>query len=143
MKNTASFVCALLCAVSGSVFAAPTLTLTLTLGPAAAGPGEFASEEIRREAAARGMTVISAEAEAPADAIRITLTVGAPAAKAVAQSYGIRVQNEPGQRNITVRGADASGVMYGGLDVAEAIRVGVVDIPHANRQCRRRFADGA
>ena len=74
------------------------------------------------------MTVVSADAKAPADAIRITLAVGAPAGtKAVAQSYGIRVQSENGQRTITVRGADAAGVMYGGLDVAEAIRTGTLD----------------
>ena len=47
--------------------------------------------------------------------------------KAAAQSYGIRVQNENGQRTIAVRGADAAGVMYGGLDVAEAIRTGTLD----------------
>lgn len=119
----APLACALLCAVS--VFAAP--ALTLTLDPAAAGPGKFAAEEIRREAVARGLTVVNADANAPADAVRITLSVGASAANAFPQSYGIRVQNAQGRRTITVRGADASGVMYGGLDVAEAIRTGTLD----------------
>ena len=73
------------------------------------------------------MTVVSASEKAPADAIPIALTVGAPDAKAVAQSCGIRVQNEQGRRTITVRGADASGVMYGGLDIAEAIRTGTLE----------------
>ena len=74
------------------------------------------------------MTVVSAETQAPADAIRITLAVGAPAGtNAVAQSYSIRVQSENGRRTIAVRGADAAGVMYGGLDVAEAIRTGTLD----------------
>ena len=126
MKTTITqLFCTLLCAVSVSVIAAP--TLTLTLDPAAAGPGKFAGDEIHREAAARGMTVVSADAKAPADAIRITLAVGAPDDKAAAQSYGIRVRNENGQRTITVRGADASGVMYGGLDIAEAIRTGTLE----------------
>ena len=53
--------------------------LTLTLDPAAAGPVKFAAEEIRREAAIRGLTVVNADATAPADVIRITLAVGAPA----------------------------------------------------------------
>jgi len=126
MKYTTTLLCALLGALSASAFAAQ--TLTLSLDAASAGPGKFADEEIRREAAARGMTVVSADAKAPADAIRIVLAVGAPAGtKAAAQSYGIRVQNEKGRRTITVRGADAAGVMYGGLDVAEAIRTGTLD----------------
>ena len=54
--------------------------------------------------------------------------MGAPAeTHAAAQSYAIRVQRENGRRTITVRGADAAGVMYGGLDVAEAIRTGTLD----------------
>ena len=118
-------ICALLGVSLSHALAAP--TLTLTFDPAAAGPEKFAGDEIRREAAACGMTVVNPDEKAPADAIRITLAVGAPDAKAVAQSYGIRVQNEPGQRTITVRGADASGAMYGGLDVAEAIRTGTLD----------------
>ena len=37
------------------------------------------------------------------------------------------MQNEGGRRVITVRGADAAGAMYGGLDIAEAIRTGTLD----------------
>jgi len=118
--------CAVMCGLFVSAAAAQ--TLTLTLDPAAAGPGQFAAEEIRRAAAARGGSVIGADTNAPADAIPIKLTVGTPAgAKAEAQSYSIRVQNEGGRRVITVRGADATGVMYGGLDIAEAIRTGTLD----------------
>ena len=74
------------------------------------------------------MTVVSPEKKEPADTICITLTVGAPAGpQAVAESYAIRVHSENGQRTIAVRGADAAGVMYGGLDVAEAIRTGTFD----------------
>ena len=75
------------------------------------------------------MTVASAEAKAPADTIRIVLAVGAPAGtEAAAQSYGIRVQREKDLPiTITVTGGDAAGAMYGGLDVAEAIRTGVLD----------------
>ena len=103
-------------------------TLTLALDDAAAGPGRFAAEEIRRAATEQGLTVERSEAQEPADAIRITLAVDRPAGvDAVAQSYRIRVRRDDGRRTITVRGADASGVMYGGLDVAEAIRTGTLD----------------
>ncbi len=127
MKTTLSqIVCTLLCAVTVSVFAGPKLTLTLDPA-AAAGPGKFAAGEIRREAAARGVPVGDVGAAAPADAIGITLTVAAPAAQAAPQSYSIRVQTTQGRRTITVRGADATGVMYGGLDLAEAIRLGTLE----------------
>jgi hypothetical protein len=126
MKMNSLLICVLLSTLTGSVFAAQ--TLTFTLDPASAGPGKFAGEEIRREAAARGMSVMGADAKAPADAVHIKLMLGAPAGiKAVAQSYGIRVRSENGQRSITVRGPDAAGVMYGGLDIAEAIRTGTLD----------------
>jgi hypothetical protein len=59
-----------------------------------------------------------------AKATRVALTVGK---EGVGQSYSIRVQDEGGRRVITVRGADAVGAMYGGLDVAEAIRNGTLD----------------
>ncbi len=89
--------------------------------PATGGPGKFAAEEIRREAAAKGMTTGDEAA-----ATRIVLTVGTESG-AAAQSYGIRVQTADGRRIITVRGADATGAMYGGLDIAEAIRTGTLD----------------
>ena len=103
-------------------------TLTLALDAAATGPEKFAAEEIRRAATEQDMTVVSSEKKEPADTICITLAVGAPAGpQAVAESYAIRVRNENGQRTIAVHGADAAGVMYGGLDVAEAIRTGTLD----------------
>ena len=104
-------------------FAAPAMAASLNLinEPATGGPGKFAAEEIRREAVAHSMTLGE-----DAKATRIALTVG-KAGDAAAQSYSIRVQNSNGRRTITVRGADASGAMYGGLDVAEAIRTGTLD----------------
>jgi hypothetical protein len=126
MKPTTTLLCALVCGLAGSACAAP--ALTLTLDPAAAGPGKFAAEEIRREAAARGLAVVSADAKAPADALRITLAVATPAGpKSAGQSYGLRVRRENGFRLITVTGADPAGVMNGGLDVAEAIRTGTLE----------------
>ncbi len=85
--------------------------LQLAVDAAAEGPGKFAADEIRREAATKGMTSGS-----------IALTV-AKDDKAVAQSYRIRREGE----KLTVIGVDAAGAMYGGLDVAEAIRTGTLD----------------
>jgi hypothetical protein len=96
-------------------------SIELVNSPATGGPGKFAVEDIRREAEARGMTLGEA-----APGIRISLTVGKDD-NAAAQSYSIRVQNDGDRRTITVRGADATGAMYGGLDIAEAIRNGSLD----------------
>ena len=101
-------------------------SLELSNDSASAGPGQFAAEEIRREAAARGMTMVHADGKSPADAIQVKLTVER-AGDAVEQSYRIRVVNDGGRRVITVRGADPAGAMYGGLDIAEAIRTGTLD----------------
>ena len=97
--------------------------------PAAGGPGAFAAEEIRRAAAAKGMAL----GEGP-DATHIVLTVEKTAG-GPPQSYAIRVAREGNRRVITVRGADAVGAMYGGLDVAEAIRLGSLD---ALQDCDRQ-----
>ncbi len=110
-------------------------TLEVINDPVTGGPGKFAAEEIRREALARGMT-LSAD---PA-ATRVSLLVGKES-NAVAQSYSIRVKQEGGGRTITVRGADPAGAMYGGLDVAEAIRTGTLgslkDSDHSPHIARR------
>ncbi len=109
--------------VLASIFASPAMaaSLNLTNDPATGGPGKFAAAEIRREAAAKGMTLGD-----DAKATRIALTVE-NGGKAAAQSYNIHVKNEGGRRIITVRGADEAGAMYGGLDTAEAIRTGTLD----------------
>jgi hypothetical protein len=103
--------------------------LELSLDVATGGQGKFAAAEIRREAAAKGMT--SGE---DANATRISITVEKDA-KAAAQGYRIRVQNEGGRRVINVSGADATGAMYGGLDIAEAIRTGTLA---AHREARNQ-----
>ena len=95
-------------------------SIELVNSAATGGPGKFAVEEIRREAESRGMTWGEA-----APGMRISLTVGQDDS-AAAQSYSIRVQDDGDRRIITVRGADAVGAMYGGLDIAEAIRNGTL-----------------
>ncbi len=105
------------------IFASPALAASLHLAndPSTGEPGKFAAEEIRREAAAKGMTIGD-----DSTATRIAITVSKDG-KSTPQSYRIRVQNEGDRRIITMRGADASGAMYGGLDIAEAIRLGALD----------------
>jgi len=95
--------------------------LYLAVDASTEGPGKFAADEIRREAAARGMTLRD-----DANATRMVLTVEEHV-DAAEQSYSLRVKNEGGRRAITVYGADAAGAMYGGLEIAEAIRTGTLD----------------
>ena len=118
MNRTLTLLTPLIVALSVPALAA---SLELVNTPATGGPGKFAVEEIRREAAAKGMTFGN-----DATATRIVLTVEKESDDA-AQSYSIRVRNEGGRRVITVRGADAVGAMYGGLDIAEAVRTGTLD----------------
>jgi len=96
--------------------------LDLAVDADADGPIQFAAEEIRREAAAKGMAVGE-----DSSATRVALTVKKDG-NASPQSYRIRVEKEGGRRTITVRGTDAEGAMYGGLDVAEALRTGTFDM---------------
>ncbi len=118
MKNALTLLATLVVALSVPAMAA---NLDLTNDRATGAPGKFAAEEIRREATAKGMTLGDG-----ATATRVSLTVEQDG-HAPAQGYRIRVQNEGARRVITVRGADEAGAMYGGLDVAEAIRTGTLD----------------
>ena len=102
---TANFVAALL--FFGHASAA---SLQLTNDPSTGSPGKFAAEEIQREATGKDI------------AVSITLTVEKNAAGA-SQSYRIEREGD----KLRVIGGDATGAMYGGLDVAEAIRTGTVD----------------
>ena len=75
---------------------------------AGAAPLKFAAVEIERSAN---------EAKQPVPDVAISIVVGA------AQSYRI----ERDGNKIRVVGGDAAGAMYGGLDIAEAIRLGTLD----------------
>lgn len=123
MTHRIAKLCVVLCALASLGFAAP--PLAITLDPAAAGPGRFALEEIRRAAVSRGMQVDVPTGRTSAGATLITLTVGlARGRESAGQSYEIQVRNENGRATVAVRGVDAAGVMYGGLDVAESIQTG-------------------
>jgi hypothetical protein len=99
-------------------------TIFVSAQPETRGPGQFAVEEILRQAALRGLTPASL---ATAAKIQIVLSVGLPAGiNGMPEAYAIRVNAENDMKRYTVYGADPSGAMYGGLDVAEAIRTGTL-----------------
>ncbi|WP_145299239.1 carbohydrate-binding family 6 protein [Planctopirus ephydatiae] len=102
---TANFLAALL--FFGHASAA---SVQLTNDPSTGSPGKFAAEEIQREATGKDI------------AVSITLSVEKHAAGAP-QSYRIERQGD----KLRVIGADETGAMYGGLDIAEAIRIGTLD----------------
>ena len=119
MKHLIAFCYLQLCLFCATAYADSPLLLSVE--PGTAGPGKFAAEEIRREALAHRMTMGDGN-----KATRVVITLE-EVGDANAQSYSIRVKNEGGRRTVTVRGADPTGAMYGGLDVAEAIRTGMLD----------------
>jgi hypothetical protein len=101
----------------------------------------FAVDEIRRELAAKGAALL----EPPLDALlqspqslHIALLTAATQAQFAAalrlppvtatapQSYAIRKHTMAAHTTFAVIGADAVGAMYGGLDLAEAIRLGTL-----------------
>ncbi len=67
---------------------------------------------------------IAADA-AESNALAQTLHV-APPRTTTPQSYAIRRAEQRGRVTIAILGTDANGAMYGGLDLAEAIRQGVI-----------------
>lgn len=95
--------------------------IDLRIDDATGEPGKFAGEEIRREAAAKGMTI-----GADPVATQVRITVNGERGDAT-QGYRIDVQEKEGRRMIKVTGEDSTGAMYGGLDIAEAIRFGTLD----------------
>jgi hypothetical protein len=85
---------------------------TLRVDEATGGQGKFASAEILREATAKGLTV-----DESADALQVSIAISKEKNQ-TPQSYRI----ERDGKAIRVIAADANGAMYGGLDIAEAIR---------------------
>jgi hypothetical protein len=90
------------------VLAHPALA-AVSLHPADSAPLEFAAAEIKRAAK---------------DANQAVPDVAISVAAGTAQSYRI----ERDGAKVRVIGGDASGAMYGGLDIAEAIRTGTLDL---------------
>ena len=103
----------------------------------------FAASEIHKAYAASGRSMAEQSLEAlgaNANPLRLViatdraqsqkaagaLAVAGPKSEA-AQSYSIRRVAKDGRTTVAVLAADAAGAMYGGLDVAEAIRLGTLD----------------
>ncbi|MCL6546492.1 MAG: hypothetical protein K6T61_14815 [Bryobacteraceae bacterium] len=109
----------------------------------------FAASEIRQACVSRGCTLSEEPLSAiiqPSGAVRIVIAAGpdssrqAAAALGVApldiqtpQSYAIRRAERAGGLTLAVLGADNVGAMYGGLDLAEAIRLGTILETHDSR----------
>ena len=103
---------------------------------------QFAAGEIRRALANRGISAAEsglAGLAAGAATVRVVLASGGEAARVAgelgvaaprstaAQAYAIRVKAQGARRTYAVLAGDAEGVMYGGLDLAEAVRLGSFD----------------
>lgn len=82
---------------------------TVKISPADSGPLQFAAAEIEREANVAGVPVPD-----------VSLRVRAGGRETYRIEHGANGA-------ITVVGGDATGAMYGGLDVAEAVRLGTLD----------------
>lgn len=116
----------------------------------------FAASEIRRACVSRKMIL----SEEPLSALkqpaarRIVIAAGAADSRKVAdalgvkpldtqnaQSYAIRRSDRGGAVTFAVLGADSTGAMYGGLDIAEAISFGTImetkDGTHSPKIARR------
>jgi hypothetical protein len=124
----------------------------------AARPVSFAASEIRGALSGTGASLIEEGFDrlaAPPAGMRIVIACGipeirqaeaalrvsGPAHREDPQSYAIRRAVRDGRTTIAVLGAGEAGAMYGGLDVAEAIRLGTIgslaDSDHAPRIERR------
>jgi hypothetical protein len=149
----------------------PLILFAVTFGSSAAGAAsgtslfydpkipqaEFAASEIRKAYAASGKSLSEsgldrarsdtsavkiAIASDPAQSARLAADLGLGSLKGGGpQSYAIRRKASNGITMLAILGADAAGAMYGGLDIAEAVRLGsleaLADSDHAPRIERR------
>jgi hypothetical protein len=109
----------------------------------ASGPAAFAASEIRSAHAAKGLQLVEHSLEAlssDAGALRFVLAAGSAESQRISsglgvaslraatpQSYSVRRTTANGRTTIAILGADAAGAMYGGLDLAEAVRLGTIE----------------
>src|SRR5690349_2671104 len=97
------------------------LLLILPLGAAAATRVDLSADRGQPTLAFAAAEIERAAALAPdGPPLAVSLTID-PAAGADAQAYRIE---RPAANRVVVVGSGATGVMYGGLDVAEALRLG-------------------
>ena len=108
-----TLVLALAVLLAGPALAAMPLSLT---GESSAGPVAFARAEIERAAAASPDTA--------ALAVSFEISPASAPSALPAQAYRVEL---PAPGRVRIVGGDATGAMYGGLDVAEAIRHRTID----------------
>jgi hypothetical protein len=127
---------------SRAVLAADAAT-RLAVGVDGSAPVAFAASEIRRACASRGIQLIEMDlpgtlqsavpvrifiaGSAVARDVLVARFAPAPLGASTPQAYAIRRVVQDGQTSFIVLGADAVGAMYGGLDMAEAIRLGTLE----------------
>ena len=151
LAGTGSSICAgllILCfVVFADLYGASVTLLVNNKSPQAA----FATEDIQKALRTRGHSVKLlrlTQLERVTDDVRIVLclrsnanTTGAMKSQKVrrpdslkSEGYSIRTSSKDGQATHWVVGADAAGVMYGGLELAEVIRIddlaGIRDVDH-------------
>jgi hypothetical protein len=117
---------------------------------------EFSAAEIRAAFQAAGQTSTAAGLETLPQArqsVRIAIAASAEEARSLAsnlklegetpdlgaESYALRRTASAGQTTYAVLAADASGAMYGGLDVAEGQRLGTLDALASERRVHSPF----
>ncbi|MBL8232131.1 MAG: hypothetical protein JNL98_26785 [Bryobacterales bacterium] len=89
-------------------------------------PVRFAATEIRRAFASRSEQLVERPLSAAATGAR-RMVISVTAGSGAWQSYSIRRQVEGNRTTWQVTAPDAAGAMYGGLDLAEAVRLGTLD----------------
>ena len=137
------------CAVSA---APPAATISYDLRDL---PARFAAAEIRTALAGEGRALVEEQlpAKGPAAGMRFAIASGEAAGSTAAafglsplrdrapQAYSIRVRRSTAGTTWFVLGADSTGAMYGGLDLAESIRIQTIgtlkDSDHAPHIARR------
>ncbi len=134
MRTSLVLVCMLALAASAWAQVPPALFYDGSVAPAA-----FAASEIRRAYVERGEQLQERpfeELDSSGATIRLVIASGAdqcrrtaselgvrPLGATGAQAYSIRRKSDGGVTTFAVLGADAAGAMYGGLDLAEAVRL--------------------
>lgn len=128
----------------GVLCSTPTLAIEINLYvPSPGGPTEFAAKEIENAARKRGHRIVRASVEGFAKRDRVSIVLAStqdqptlhalpvehavPADALQAEGFRIRRSGKDESKVIWVIGADMGGTMYGGLELAEQIRLSDLD----------------
>lgn len=102
----------------------------LTVGPSCP-QAMFAATEIQQALAARGLDTAISESDRTGAPQSISLAVAAPDDPDIGElqpeGFAIRVARDAVRGTYTIVGCDPGGLLYGGLELAEQIRIGGLD----------------